>query len=198
MQRRMRYGIYVVSLAAICLVPALAWGQIQPSALWLDQAVHNWNDPRAGIPRAPSSFDDSNPLCDQQQRRAPSSSEERGVSSAGWKLNGPTETVGATVIISARVGLDGMCRPMGFQSFVFVNRQFAGTISPVPMDSRTDGSGGVVQFNTEFTMLAEFARYGPSDPLCCASRTSRVSFTIERRSGRPVLVPETIQTFRHR
>ena len=34
---------------------------------------------------------------------------------------------------------DGMCRPLGYQFFLFVGDDFAGTLSPAPMDSRTDG-----------------------------------------------------------
>jgi hypothetical protein len=41
-------------------------------------------------------------------------------------------------------GYDGMCRPRQYQDFVFVGSVFAGTLSPQPMDSRTDGALGRV------------------------------------------------------
>ena len=53
---------------------------------------------------------------------------------------------------------------------------------------------GVRSVVHELAMVAEFLRYIPSDPLCCPSRTSRVSFAIERHNGKAVLVPQAIQT----
>jgi hypothetical protein len=82
-----------------------------------------------------------------------------------------------------------MCRPAGFQSFVFVDGTFAGTISPTPMNSRTDGAGNVLSFGRE-TLVAFYVRYRPTDPLCCPSLPSSiVEFRIAHGDAGPVLIP---------
>lgn len=191
-RRHFRSDIGVMIFAALGV--GLAWGQAQSRTPWLDKPVQNWNDPRVGIPKAPSRSGDSNPICDHQPRFSPTSPEERKVSAIGWKLDGPTQKTGQTALVAAESDVDGMCRPLGYQYFVFVNGEFVGTISPVPMDSRTDGAARSVRLNSESEVIAEFERYSPTDPLCCASRVSRVSFIIDRRNGAPTLVPQAIRT----
>jgi hypothetical protein len=55
---------------------------------------------------------------------------------------------------------------------------FAGTLSPQPMDSRTDGALGQVHFQSPTRLLAQYARYGATDALCCPSKTTVVVFDI--------------------
>jgi hypothetical protein len=74
---------------------------------------------------------------------------------------------------------DGMCRPMSYQAFVFSNGSFVGTLSPVPMDSRTDGALSTFRLLDASRVQAEFARYTESDPLCCPSRISTVDYSVK-------------------
>jgi hypothetical protein len=85
-----------------------------------------------------------------------------------------------------------MCRPLGYNVFVFVDGQFAGTIAPDSMDSRTDGSGDVRFFATRDSITAEFQRYTPTDPLCCPSVTNTVFYQINRTRSGPVLEPQSV------
>ena len=59
---------------------------------------------------------------------------------AGWTLYGPLQSFGDASLIVAGSDVDGMCRPLGYQGFVFVGDVLAGTIAPAPMDSRSDGA----------------------------------------------------------
>jgi hypothetical protein len=73
---------------------------------------------------------------------------------------------------------------------VFQNGVFAGTLSPTPMDSRTDGSLTEVNLYRQGYIGASFNRYQPEDALCCASRQSFVSYNVEIQNGQPVLRPD--------
>ena len=57
---------------------------------------------------------------------------------------------------------DGMCRPLGYQLFVFVGGSFAGTLSPLPMDSRADQSSGGWPAPDDI-VSADFSRFTSSD-----------------------------------
>ena len=74
---------------------------------------------------------------------------------------------------------DGMCRPRQYQYFVFARGMFAGTLSPHPMDSRTDGALVRVTIENDRQLQAEFVRYLAADPLCCPSGRTTVVFGIE-------------------
>jgi hypothetical protein len=91
-------------------------------------------------------------------------------------------------------GVDGMCRPMGYQDFVFVDGKFAGTLSPRPMDSRTDGASQRIVLQNSDRIIVVFNRYKDTDPLCCPSQLSRVVYQIETVSGLPVVVPKEAET----
>jgi hypothetical protein len=89
-----------------------------------------------------------------------------------------------------------MCRPLEFNVFAFAGGTYAGTLSPVNMNSRTDGvldtpngqSGVTVQ--PDGTIQAVFTRYASADPLCCPSRgTTTVTYQVQTSSGGPVVVP---------
>jgi hypothetical protein len=85
-----------------------------------------------------------------------------------------------------------MCRPLGYNEFVFVDGQFAGTISPDLMDSRTDGVGDVRFFAVKDMLAAEFQRYSATDPLCCPSGSATVFYQVTRTPAGPVLVPQNV------
>jgi heat shock protein HslJ len=90
-------------------------------------------------------------------------------------------------------GGDGMCRPVGHQAFVYQDGRYAGTLSPVAMYSRTDGSLTNIKVTTSTTILAEFTRYTDSDALCCPSRITHVTYVV-RRDELPLVVPFNIKT----
>jgi hypothetical protein len=85
------------------------------------------------------------------------------------------------------LGFDGMCRAYEYQLFVFVDGKFAGTLSPTLMYPRLDGSSGKVSVNAKQELVVEFSRYGPHDPLCCASFVSTAEYEILLENGRPVV-----------
>lgn len=163
---------------------------------WLDQpAPSRWNQPGAKIPRAPRFEPD--PFLAKQcatQARAPASNADRAVAAAGWKLVGASQAFGETEVILGRSGVDGMCRPLGFQAFVFVGGRFAGTLAPRPMDSRTDGAAQVPQLLSADALAVTFSRYAHSDPLCCPSRLSTVQYRVERSGPGPVVKATGVTT----
>ena len=126
--------------------------------------------------------------------REPETAAERDVVGAGWSLYSPARVKGRTTVLLADAAVDGMCRPWDYQAFVFVRDDFAGTLSPIPMDSRSDGVESRLELTGPAELAAEFARYEAADPLCCPSRLSRVTYRIERSGGHPVLVPVRIAT----
>jgi hypothetical protein len=94
----------------------------------------------------------------------------------------------------ATASADGMCRPNGFQAFVFVNGVFAGTLSPLPMNARTDGS--IASLNVSIfsatQLSADFARYSDQDPLCCPHGSTNVLYHVTAKP--PLVVPESLTT----
>lgn len=158
---------------------------------WLDKPLSGWNISGREIPKAPKW--DGEPLACAGERLA-DSPEERAIAAKGWTLMGPPQKFGQSLLVSANANVDGQCRPLDYQDFVFVLGQFVGTVSPFPMNSRMDGSAGSVRFTSESTLVAEFQRYTASDPLCCPSRTSYVTYQIEEGNGKRILVPRNIQT----
>ncbi len=168
----------------------------EPAKLWLDAPLTNWNLVNGIIPKAPHKFENESDVCTPSLMAA-STDEDRAVMNAGWVLVDRKTGWGVT-IVSAMADDDGMCRPMDYQDFVFVKGQFAGTMAPKPMDSRTEGAETKSYLSSESALEAEFERYSDSDPLCCPSRITRVTYTIQQRSGVPVLVPVSIQTITRR
>ncbi|MBW4472954.1 MAG: LppP/LprE family lipoprotein [Stenomitos rutilans HA7619-LM2] len=165
-------------------------------SFWLDQAKPaNWNKPGASLPKAPlSSVDLDNFHQCKATIRPATAPEDKAVNSAGWKLFGSYQRFGKVSLVTGFSGVDGMCRPLGYQDFVFVNGKFAGTLSPQPMDSRTDGASGRTYLFEETELSAEFARYKEADALCCPSAESSVSYQIRQQKGQPVVVPTDVST----
>ncbi len=156
---------------------------------WLDRpTLAEWNKAGAEIPRAPRF--DPDPFLARQcagQARAPVSNGDRAVVAAGWKLIGASQSFGGTEVVLGRSGVDGMCRPLGFQAFVFVGGRFAGTLAPRPVDSRSDGMAQVPQMWSADGIVVPFSRYASTDPLCCPSRVSTVQYRIETGARGPVV-----------
>jgi heat shock protein HslJ len=150
----------------------------EQTAAWLDnpQPVP-WNTPAATIPSAPKVAGAVDPRC-RSAARPPQLAEDRLVTARGWDLAGSYQGGWPIVVIRATAGYDGMCRPRQYQDFVFVRGTFAGTLSPQPMDSRTDGALAQVSFQGAKQLTADYARYATADALCCPSRTTTVTFEI--------------------
>jgi LppP/LprE lipoprotein len=163
---------------------------------WLDRPLAAWNQAGAPVPRPP---DASASQAENRERcraviRTPVSTADRTVTAAGWWLFGPARTLGATSVVAGSADWDGMCRPSSYQVFVFVGDRFAGTLSPVLMDARTDGAWQGARLESLFHLTAEFLRYSEADPLCCPSRSSEVAYRIDPAVRGPVVVPLAVLT----
>ncbi|MGF1460146.1 MAG: LppP/LprE family lipoprotein [Leptolyngbyaceae cyanobacterium] len=173
-------------LASLLLAPHTS-AQTSQDGTWLDGDT-NWNVAGAEIPQAPNSEFSNLPECEQTIRKS-RLYEDALVEAAGWSLSGPAYIFGDTTVITGMADADGMCRPFSYQTFVFVDGEFAGTLSPNLMDSRTDGSLFDVNLYRDGAIDASFNRYSREDALCCASRESRVFYEVEMTSDGPVLMP---------
>jgi hypothetical protein len=169
------------------------------SAAWLDGPPRGWNRPAAEMPPVPQASAANTARCTAQER-APSGAEESAVAAAGWRLTAywPAVRAGDLAVVLATAGYDGMCRPIGYQAFVFAGGRYAGTLAPGPMASRTDGALASTQQGPSVTVAgdrveARFVRYAPTDPLCCPSRGhTRVAYRVERGPAGPVAVPDAL------
>jgi len=168
---------------------------VAQTAEWLDKPLVPWNESGAPVPKAPAPKGDSpaGRRCASGVHR-PTTAPERAVAAAGWSLYGKRRTYGTTTILLGQASVDGMCRPWDFQAFVFVKDAFAGTLSPRPMDSRTDGALSDVRQLTATAIEAVFFRYVGADPLCCPSRLTMVRYRIERRPQGSVVVPVSVRS----
>jgi heat shock protein HslJ len=178
-------------LAMLTCVPAIAIAQGQ-KASWLDAAKPAaWNTPGQPVPSAPKSQGSVDARCRAAVRPA-QLPEDKQVRGRGWDLIGPFQGGWQVVVIRAAADYDGMCRPRQYQDFVFVRGMFAGTLSPQPMDSRTDGALSQVRVQNGTQLTAEYVRYSASDPLCCPTRTTSVVFDIAGQ--KPVVRPVSAST----
>jgi hypothetical protein len=180
------------------LSPLSSVAQSQEELSWLDKPIVNWNEPLGTIPVAPEMEEGSiypeSDLC-KHLIRLPVSAVDVAVTDAGWKLFvDDAETHLNISRVTGFSSFDGMCRPLGYQEFVFVDNVFAGTISPVNMNSREDGCARDIRWGGNATFVVEFDRYSKSDALCCPSRESKVFYEIKRVSGAPVVVPIGVET----
>jgi len=169
-----------------------AWraiAQPDPSGTWLDNA-DNWNTPGAPLPQAPTYPGGNNLVNCELGRRVATLPEDAQVEAAGWTLTGAAQVHGSTTVITGMADADGMCRPLDYQVFVFTDGEFSGTLSPILMDSRTDGSLFDVNLYRDGFIDASFNRYTPEDPLCCASGQSRLFYQVEEQDNEAVLVPQ--------
>lgn len=176
---------------AFALVPQSA----AADGAWIDaQTIAVWNAPGQPVPEAPAFSDPGIPgnPCGRDERPA-ETVEDNAVAAAGWHLFGAYQGGWGVYIVTGLAGYDGMCRPMQYQSFVFVDGEFAGTLSPEPMDSRTDGAASQPTLFGD-TINLSFSRYAASDALCCPSRTSYVQFKVERQGPGPVVYATSANT----
>lgn len=182
--------VTLMAVATVCGAPAAGWPQAQGGS-WLDEAKPgSWNKPDAAIPAAPKIQTAGNARC-RDAMRPPQLDEDKRVSRQGWDLVGAYQGGWGMLVIRATAGYDGMCRPRQFQDFVFVKGEFAGTLSPQPMDSRSDGALARVSLLGASRLTAEYVRFDAKDPLCCPSRLTHVTFEI---AADGVLRPTSVNT----
>jgi hypothetical protein len=163
---------------------------------WLDDPLVPWNEPGMPIPSASvDDFGRVDAIC-IPSIRIPETPEDRAIVERGWSLFGPYQGGWGLRVVGATAGFDGMCRPMGYQYLIFFEGRFAGTLSPVAMASRATGSGRVLSIDSDRRVMATFARYAASDPLCCPSRPGlAVEFRVHETPAGPTLVPERVYEF---
>lgn len=184
----MKTTVFTAFVWAIVLAGA-ALGQTS----WLDRPLdRNWNRGDGVVPNAPRTLEPIDARC-REQIRNPESIADRAVTRAGWSLFGAAQTFGTVTVVNGMAGTDGMCRPTLHNTFVFVGTRFAGTLSPEPMNSRTDGSLTRASLTSPTAIYAEYARYTSNDALCCPSQTSSVQFSI-RGGTTAVVKAETADT----
>ena len=179
MPGRVRVTLVGIAIAA----GSIAIGRAQAQrASWLDTPKPApWNSAGMPIPPAPQVRGNLDPHC-RELARPPQSDEDQRLRDQGWDLVGAFQGGWQILVIRGTAGYDGMCRPLQFQDFVFVRGNFAGTLSPRPVDSRTDGALGRVTLESDRRLVAEYARYSVADPLCCPSRTTSVVFDVANDS----------------
>jgi hypothetical protein len=180
----------VRSLVIAAALLLAAQGASAQSSRWLDKPLSPWNPAGTAVPKAPKPKGDSpsDPRC-AGGVRYPETAVEGAVTTAGWSLFSQPRVKGDTIVLLAEASVDGMCRPWDYQAFVFVKGRFAGTLSPVFMDSRTDGALSEIRLFSPTSIEVVFLRYVDADPLCCPSRLTTVRYRVERRGKGPVVVP---------
>jgi len=144
-------------VALVCLTVAVVFGQ--SAGAWLDTPPRQWNRAGGPTPRAPRVDRDEIPKMCYANRPVPKTAEERAVARVGWMLFATQQDGHGVVLVRAAANFDGMCRPDAYQDFVFVGGKFAGTLSPQPMNARSDGSSSTVSFPQAGRITAQFSRY---------------------------------------
>jgi hypothetical protein len=175
-----------------CAAAAGSAGAADPKPTWLEGAIENWNKPAAELPKAPAPAASPDPRCSETARK-PASKDDRAVVAAGWTLVGAAQIFGGTRAFLATAGFDGMCRPLDYQGFVFVEGRFVGTLAPAPMRARLDGSLIALRLTSETALSADFARYFEQDPLCCPSRLANVAYRLDATGAAPVLLASSLR-----
>lgn len=178
--------IAVALSTATALVLATVASAGAQSASWLDDPKSaSWNTPGMAVPAAPN-LGQTNSRCGATARW-PETPQDQSLIDTGWGLFNAYQSGWGMVVNYGAGGYDGMCRPLGYQSFAFVDGTFAGTISPEPMNSRETGSGQVIAVRQD-GLTARYVRYAPTDPLCCPSLGAvLVDFGVDRTPSGPVL-----------
>lgn len=173
--------VLLVICAAVAMVAALP-AAVDAEGVWLDQdPPMQWNQPGMALPTGEALDSETFPgqWC-STTARAPETAEDHAMADAGWFLMGGYAAGWGIRVVGGNGAYDGMCRPVGYQYFVFVDGVFAGTLSPQIMNSRFDGAGWSPSVEAPDRVAAEFDRYGPGDPLCCPSGRSVAHFRIKR------------------
>lgn len=194
----MHYGTRLFLGRLVFIAVIVSFGIFAPASQtlaqdsWLDRPLENWNRQSGSLPQLPkpsSDQDQSEIRRCRREVRKPVTAAEKALVRRGWMLFGPVRSYQRTRVVTALSGFDGMCRPVGFQAFVYWGGRYAGTLSPESMNSRTDGSLTDIRLPRGTSISVDFVRYKESDPLCCPSRVSTVLYTL-----RPDDVPDLTPT----
>lgn len=172
---------YLILSICFCLTLPSFQVSAQSKDSWLDRPLTSWNRVDGSFPKLPRPTTDNSAI-DKRcllQVRPPTSPAEQALVRQGWKLYGSVQSYGLTQVVTATSSFDGMCRPIQYHAFVYWEGRYAGTLSPVPMDSRTDGALSDIRLTSTTSLSAEFNRYRQSDPLCCPSGISTVLFDLK-------------------
>lgn len=181
MLKLLALGLLLAAAVAVLPVRAHADGS------WLDNSPPvQWNQPGMALPAAPAG-ENLDPRCVASTRPVETDADV-AISDAGWYSIGEYKGGWGVLVVLGTSDFDGMCRPFGYQAFVFVDGSFAGTLSPDLMNSRFDGALGSYDVLRDGAIDAQFSRYADSDPLCCPSRLSSASYRIDRSGSLPVVV----------
>ena len=187
--------LFIVAAVAMISHLAIAAEQsVEPARSWLDRPLLNWNRQGNDFPQLPQPVRDGESALDsrcREQVREPAVAAERSVVKLGWTLYGPAQIFANVRVFTAMTSVDGMCRPLGYQAFVYMEGRYAGTLSPVPMNSRTDGALTTIRLVSATRIFGEFARYRDSDPLCCPSSVSMVTYSL-RNDEIPALMAVSV------
>jgi hypothetical protein len=194
-----RQAVIPVGAVHLLLVAASLAAQA-PEQSWLDRPLTNWNLPGDAMRRAQPHSETIPEIVTRCMLTVLRNTDgERAVADAGWLPFHmfDRQLVDRDVeIVGGMAGVDGMCRPVEFNIFVFIGAKFAGTLSPQPMHSRTDSSiGGAIRLSGD-DVAAEFARYANTDALCCPSGRVTVRYRIDRKRLPPVVVPVSARVTR--
>ncbi len=177
-------------MIAVCMVILPLGLNIFAQSIWLDmKPLPSWNERKRAILETKKISHAELKRCAVVVRQ-PTLPQDFLLTKMGWTLVGAAHVFGKTTIITTAEALDGMCRPLKFENYVFVGNRVAGTLSPGQMDSRTDGYLTDIKIPTEKSITAEFARYLESDALCCPSKIEAVTYTIKPDGTNFLLVPE--------
>ena len=186
-----------------CLATILALAVVGAEAeddLWLDRPLAGWNTPGADLPPASITSDTRATLmerCSLVPHRTTAA--EQALYAAGWvpqwhfdrqALRGDVEIVAGVSTATEN------CEPSELNLFVFVDGDFAGTLSPGAMHFRRDGAIGAVRIVGGDNVTVEFARYASTDTECCPSSRVRVTFKVDRSGAQPVIVPVSARQVR--
>ncbi|MCL4818712.1 MAG: LppP/LprE family lipoprotein [Vicinamibacteria bacterium] len=161
---------------------------------WLDAGLVQWNAGAAPLPTPPAASPGGAEPAGADTRCAPLAREattgaQRAVAAAGWLLRDGASTVRDRLEVVRGFGaFGGQCRSHVMQAFVFVDGTFAGTLSPRPMDPRTDGELLAIDLGEGEQVEATYARYLDANALCCSSGRSRARFGVRADGGVPRLV----------
>ena len=189
----------ILRVWVIAMMGGFASATVTGAASWLDGPLTNWNKAGEDVPAAPADAETKQALIERCRLTPPlTTMAEKAVDSAGWipfwNVDQQLMRNGVEIVGGMRAA-DGMCRPARYNLFVFVDGRFAGVLSPTLMTARLDGSSGAVRLPLP-QLTAEFARYAPSDPLCCPSSRVTVRYRLDRMSAGPVVVPVEVSTTR--
>lgn len=183
--------IKIKFIIAVCLaILPLSFNVFAQTSQWLDmKPLPNWNSRKRVILETKKMSASELKRCSISVRQ-PSLPQDFLLTKMNWTLTGAAQIFGNTAVITTAEGFDGMCRPLKYETYVFVGNKLAGGLTPGPEDSRADGSIINVNLYSETDLSAEFARYKNSDALCCPYKTERVTYKIKPDGRNFLLVPE--------